>query len=186
MSMSAWARVAVRGLAPVAVMAVLAGGAATAPAAAQDSTNRVAAMTDWSVFVESNPTECWVVSTARESTNTRDGRNVAVRRGDILWFVSYRPGANVAGEVAFTGGYPYRSGSTVQVTIGDATFELFTDGDWAWPAAAGDDARLVAAMKRGAEARVVGVSSRGTRTEDTFSLFGFTAAVEEAERRCAR
>ncbi|MCC6006870.1 MAG: hypothetical protein JJU40_04250 [Rhodobacteraceae bacterium] len=166
--------------------AVVLAGLAAGAASAQDSSNRVAAMTDWSVFVESDPTECWVVSTARESTNTRDGRNVAVRRGDILWFVSYRPGSDVAGEVAFTGGYPYRSGSTVQVTIGDATFELFTDGDWAWPAAPGDDARLITAMKRGAEAEVVGFSARGTRTADTFSLFGFTAAVEEAERRCTR
>lgn len=155
-------------------------------AVAQDSTNRVAAMTDWSVFVENNPAECWVVSQPKETRNTRDGRNVSVRRGNILWYVSFRPGANVANEVAITGGYPYRGGSTVTVTVGDTSFELFTDGDWAWPASAADDARLITAMKRGAEASVVGFSARGTRTEDTFSLFGFTAAVEEAERRCAR
>jgi hypothetical protein len=27
-------------------------------------------------------------------------------------------------------------------------------------------------------------SSRGTTTKDTFSLMGYTAAVEEAEQRC--
>jgi len=27
-------------------------------------------------------------------------------------------------------------------------------------------------------------SSRGTTTKDTFSLLGYTAAVEEAEKRC--
>ena len=39
-------------------------------------------------------------------------------------------------------------------------------------------------MKGGANAVLVGNSSRGTRTEDTFSLMGFTAAVEDAGKRC--
>jgi hypothetical protein len=39
-------------------------------------------------------------------------------------------------------------------------------------------------MKRGADATLVGKSSRGTQTKDTFSLLGFTAAVEDAEKRC--
>ena len=39
-------------------------------------------------------------------------------------------------------------------------------------------------MKRGAEAVLTARSSRGTQTVDTFSLLGFTAAVEDAEERC--
>lgn len=170
------------GLGGAAALLLLFSGAASA----QESTNRVAANTDWSVFVESDPTECWIVSGPKETVNTRDGRVVAVRRGDIRLFVSFRPGSNVAGEVSFTGGYPFRNGSTVSVEIGDTTFELFTDGEWAWGASPADDARLVTAMKRGTDAKVTAVSSRGTQTADTFSLFGFTAAIEEAEKRCAR
>ena len=49
--------------------------------AQEQSTNRVAAQTDWSVFVENDPTECWGVSAPKETVNTRDGRVVAVRRG---------------------------------------------------------------------------------------------------------
>ena len=151
---------------------------------AQESTNRVAANTDWSVFVEDSPTECWGVSAPKESVNTRDGRVVAVRRGDILLFVSYRPGSDVEAEVSFTGGYPFADGSTVSVEIGEDSFELFTEGEWAWPASSGDDARLVTAMKRGSQAVVTGRSSRGTTTRDTFSLLGFTAATDEAASRC--
>lgn len=159
---------------------------ATGPAVAQEeSTNRVAAQTDWSVFVETDPQECWGVSAPKETVNTRDGRVVAVRRGDILLFVTYRPNAEVAGEVSFTGGYPFADGSTVTLEIDDSTFELFTDGEWAWPATAGDDARIMTAMKRGVNAILTGRSARGTTTKDTFSLLGFTAAVEEAERRCS-
>jgi len=45
--------------------------------------------------------------------------------------------------------------------------------------------RMVAEAERlGADAVVTGVSSRGTTTRDTVSLFGFTAAVEDAQARC--
>jgi hypothetical protein len=152
---------------------------------AQDvSTNRVAAKTDWSVFVEDNPTECWSVSAPKETVNTRGGRVVAVRRGDILLFVFYRPEANVKGQVTFTGGYPFAEGSTVTLDVGGTEFELFTDGEWAWPATAADDSKIITAMKRGAEAVLTARSARGTVTKDTFSLFGFTAALEDAETRC--
>ena len=153
--------------------------------AQEDETNRVAADTDWAVFQGDDPKECWGVSAPKETTNTRDGQVVEVRRGDILLFVFYRPGASVSGQVAFTGGYPFASGSTATLDIGGTNYELFTEGEWAWPATPEEDARIVAAMKRGANATITARSGRGTRTQDQFSLLGFTAAVEEAERRCA-
>ncbi|QBY01955.1 hypothetical protein E2K80_15495 [Rhodophyticola sp. CCM32] len=153
-------------------------------AAQEESSNRVNAETDWSVFVEDDPTQCWVVSTPRETVNTRDGRVVAVRRGEILMFISYWPAEEKRGEVSFTGGYPFAPGSTVTMEIGGTTFEMFTDGEMAWAASEQDDQRIVTAMKRGAEAVLTARSSRGTQTQDTFSLLGFTAAVEDAEARC--
>jgi hypothetical protein len=153
--------------------------------AQEQSNNRVAAKTDWSVFVEDNPKECWGVSVPTETVNTRDGRVVAANRGQILLMVFYRPGSDAAGQVAFTGGYPFKSGSQVTVNISGNEFSLFTDGEWAWPASPAEDSKIVASMKRGADAVVTGVSSRGTTTKDTFSLLGFTAAVEDAEKRCS-
>ena len=165
--------------------AALAAIAGMAAAQEEESTNQVAAETDWSVFVEDNPTECWGVSKPKETVNTRDGRVVSVRRGDILLFVTFRPGSGAAGEVAFTGGYPFRDDSTVTVSVSGNDYELYTEGEWAWPEDADSDAQLVEALKAGAEATVVGISSRGTTTTDTFSLMGFTAAMAEAEKRCA-
>lgn len=156
-----------------------------APAVAQEqSTNRVNAITDWSVFVEDNPTQCWVVSSPKETVNTKDGRVVAVNRGDILMFVSFWPGSEKLGEVSFTGGYPFADGSTVTVEISGQTFEMFTTGESAWALTAEDDNKIISAMKRGADATISGVSSRETSTRDTFSLLGFTAALEDAEQRC--
>ncbi len=162
------------------VAALVAGGAT----AQEQSTNRVAAKTDWSVFVEDNPTECWGVSTPKETVNSRDGRVVAVNRGQTLLMVFYRPSAGANGQVAFTGGYPFASGSSVNLDISGNTFELFTEGEWAWPATTADDAKIITAMKRGANAVLSGQSGRGTNTKDTFSLLGFTAAVEDAAKRC--
>ncbi|QDY70062.1 invasion associated locus B family protein [Qingshengfaniella alkalisoli] len=156
----------------------------SAPAIAQESSNRVAAQTDWSIFVEDDPKQCWVVSAPKETVNTKNGRVVAVNRGDIYMFVSFWPGQS-GGEVSFMGGYPFAEGSTVSVEVGGSNFELFTDGDMAWAASPDDDQQIAAAMKRGADAVVVGNSSRGTKTTDTFSLMGFTAAFDDAQKRCS-
>ncbi|KQI71879.1 hypothetical protein AN191_10530 [Loktanella sp. 5RATIMAR09] len=163
-------------------LALVTAGTATAQ---EESDNRVSANTDWSVFVESDPNECWAVSAPKETLNTRDGNTVDVRRGDIRLIVFYRPSENVNGQVMFTGGYPFADESTASVQIGDTTFQMFTQGETAWPATPADDARFVEAMKRGANAVITARSGRGTQTQDTFSLLGFTAAVEEAASRCA-
>ena len=156
-----------------------------APLSAQEeSTNRVASNTDWAVFVEDDPTQCWVVSAPKETVNTKNGAVVAARRGDIRLWVSYWPGAEKRGEVSFTGGYPFQEGSLVTLQIGSSTYEMFTDGEIAWSASPADDAKIVTSMKRGAEAVITGLSSRGTTTKDTFSLLGFTASIEDADKRC--
>ena len=157
---------------------------ATGVSAQEESTNQVASKTAWSVFEDSDPRECWAVSSPTETVNTKDGRVVAVRRGDILFMTFYRPDADVSGQVTFTGGYPFADGSTVNLNISGTEFELFTEGEWAWPATTADDAKIIAAMKRGTDATLTARSSRGTSTKDTFSLLGFTAAIEEAEKRC--
>lgn len=161
----------------VAAISLLASGAL-----AQESTNRVATMTDWNVFTEEEPKECWGVSKPKETVNSRDGAPVSVRRGDILLFVTFRPGK--PGEISFTGGYPFAGGSTVDVAIDGNAFQLFTDGEWAWPGSSEDDAALLAAMKQGTTAMMTARSGKGTQTLDTFSLRGFTAAMEDAEKRC--
>lgn len=153
-------------------------------AAAQVSTNRVAANTDWSVFVEESPKECWAVTAPKETVNTKDGQATSVRRGDILLFVTYRPGT-AAGEVSFTGGYPFAGGSTVTLDIGGTTFDLFTEGEWAWSGSREDDAKISAALKAGSSAVLTARSGRGTQTKDTFSLLGVSAALDEAAKRCA-
>lgn len=161
-----------------------AGLMATGAIAQQETTQRVTTEADWSVFVEDSPKECFAVSKPKETRNTRGGQAVQVRRGDILLFVFYRPGENVSGQVSFTGGYPFAPDSTVDMKIGDSTYKLYVNGEWAWPESPAEDAKIVAALKRGANVVLTARSARGTQTQDTFSLIGVTAAIDEAAARC--
>ncbi|QYK41713.1 MAG: hypothetical protein KF887_00785 [Paracoccaceae bacterium] len=161
----------------------LTAGAAMAQQAGGE-TECVSAKTDWSVCVWPDPKECWGVSKPKETVNTRDGRAVSVRRGDILLFVTFRPGSGARGEISFTGGYAFAGGTPVRVAIEGRNFDLVAEGEWAWPGSTEDDAALLAAMRAGASAVITARSSRGTETKDTFSLQGFTAAMTEAENRC--
>lgn len=160
---------------------------AAAGAQAQESTNKVSNNTDWYVFEETQPSkQCWAVSKPKETVNTdSSGRIKSVTRSEILLFVSYALSAGVKGQVSFLGGYPFAPGSEVKLEIGSSEFSLFVDDETAWAATAEEDARIIAAMKRGAEAKMTGRSSRGTITKDTFSLLGFTASVEDAAKRCS-
>jgi invasion protein IalB len=171
-----------RSLVAGAILAATLSSAAPWTALAQTSENRVAANTDWSVFFEETPKQCWVVSAPKETVNTRDGQVVAVQRGDILLYVSYSD--TQKGVVSFGGGYPFAEGSTVGLQVGDASFQLFTEGEHAWSASEQDDAAIIAAMKAGSDAVLTARSTRGTETRDTFSLLGFTAAVDDAAARC--
>ena len=151
---------------------------------AQSQTDCVSAKTDWSVCVWPQPKECWGVSKPKDTVNSKDGKAVSVRRGDILLFVTFRPGQGDKGEISFTGGYPFAPGSTVRMDINQKGFDLMTDGEWAWSSSKEDDAALLSALKGGASAILTARSAKGTQTKDTFSLSGFTAAMAEAETRC--
>ena len=94
-----------------------------------------------------------------------------------------RKADNVRGEVSFEAGYTYKKNSTVKLAIGSQTFELFTSDGNAW-ARQGDDVKLVKAMKAGSKMVVRGTSSRGTATKDTYSLLGFTKAINAINKAC--
>jgi hypothetical protein len=153
-------------------------------ASAQTSTNVVDSKSDWSVFVENEPKRCWIVSKPTKTVNIKGGKPVVVNRGDIRFFVTYLPKNGVSGEVSFTGGYPIKPNSTVTLSVGSAEYNMYPDGEYAWPESGAIDKQIRSSMKRGAAAVVKAQSSRGTQTTDTFSLVGFTAALAEAEKRC--
>ena len=106
-------------------------------------------------------------------------------RGQPYALVTNRPSEKIKGEVNFIAGYTFKKGSSVKVKIGKkAVFKLFTEGDAAWSKDQPSDLKLVKAMKKGNRMTVVGRSSRGTKTTDTYSLSGFTAMKKRIDREC--
>jgi len=170
----------------VAFTAMLVGLSFGAAAQAQEL-EMVEAVTDWSVYVDENPKVCFIVSKPTKSVASRGGQTVTVSRSEIRFHISVIPGQGVAGEPSFLAGYPLKPDSPVKMVIGSDKFDLFPDAsvndEYAWPTPT-DDSGIIAAMRKGSDAVVTGVSSRGTTTVDTFSLRGFTAAVEKAMELC--
>ena len=169
----------------VLLAGLLAGAPGQVPAMAQGQQS-VASEQDWSIFEASANGQkvCWIASQPTKSAAYREGKSVQVRRGDIFLMISVRPGDGVKNEVSFISGYPFKKGSEVETSIGGKKFEMFTEGENAWAPSASDDDAIVNAFRSGATAQVEGVSSRGTTTVDTFSLMGFTAALDKASDRC--
>ena len=145
------------------------------------------AQTAWSVYVQEDPTQCWVTSLPAGTTASRDGVDVTndISRDEAVLFISFWPADERLGEVSYTGGYPFADGSVVTLEVAGTTFELFTEGPMSWAGSPAADARIIAVLREGSEAVVTAVSGRGTEVIDTFSLTGFTAAIEDAEVRCS-
>lgn len=166
---------------------ISAGVVATLIATAAFAQARVGVRDDWSIFEAGKGTQkvCWVVTKPKRWSAERGGKTVQVQRGDIYLMVSVRPADNVKNEVSYLSGYPFKEGSTVTIKVAGKDFTMFTDGENAWTSSKADDDRLAAAFRAGADAKVVGLSSRGTTTYDTFSLIGFTDALAAAQDRCS-
>ena len=172
-----------RGIAAAAIaLGVTAGGAA--------AQSRVDAKKDWSIFeaTSSGAKVCWIVSQPTKKVAKRGGKEVTVKRSDIFLMVAVRKADKVKNEVSFLAGYPFKTGSKVEVRVvsskGNSSYEMFTDGENAWTRSPTEDDKLTAAFKDGREAILSGTSKRGTVTTDWFSLQGFTAAIEAAQDRC--
>ena len=106
------------------------------------------------------------------------------KRGDVFLLVTHRPAEKATGVVSIQTGYTYKARSDAAARIGTQTFRLFTDGENAWARDDATDRALIQAMRKGANMVVTGTSSRGTRTTDTYSLSGFSAAYRAASKAC--
>jgi len=178
------------------ILAVGLAGAAQAQQAATD-TPPAATFNSWDVYVQASPRQCFAISRATAVRAKRDGRTVSVRRGEPpsedfrgFLYVSFYPDASPAqrGVVTYNAGYTLTAEAGPVARVGDRRFDLAGGNaespNWAWSLDGGQDQELVRAMKAGSDAVMTARSSRGTEVSDTFSLRGFTAAFDEADKRC--
>jgi hypothetical protein len=135
---------------------------------------------DWSVytFAEGGKLVCYMASAPVKAVGNYK------RRGQIFALVTNRPAAKSKNVVSLVAGYTYEKGSEAIAKVGKDEFKLFTDTDRAWSPNPKTDRALVAAMVKGRRMEVRGQSSRGTKTNDTYSLNGFTAAKKLIDKTC--
>lgn len=120
---------------------------------------------------------CYAISRPRSTAPRK------LNRGETYFTVTYWPSRERA-EPSIVAGFDYRKGSAVAVSLGKAKFGFFTQGDGAWLASAKEESRLVADMKKGRALTVRGISARGTRVTDSYSLSGFSRALDKAAAAC--
>ncbi|BBK34508.1 hypothetical protein EDC65_3003 [Stella humosa] len=155
-------------------------GVGQGAAAANPAVETLGAFQDWSAFAftENGQRVCFVQSKPTSSEPK------GARRGAINTLVTHRPAEKATDVVSILMGYPLRPGSDVEVEVDGQKFKLFVDGEAAWAPDARTDSALAEAFAKGSKASVKGVSTRGTRTTDTYSLSGFTAASNAIAKGC--
>ena len=121
---------------------------------------------------------CYIASTPKKDEGKYG------KRGDIYVVVTHRPNEKSFDVVNINAGYTYKNSTDAELKIGAKTFNMFTNGDKAWATNEKVDKEIVNAMKRGNRMIVNGISSRGTRTKDTYSLNGFSSAYKAISNKC--
>ena len=81
-------------------------------------------------------------------------------------------------------GYNYNLSADIVVKIDQAEYGFYTTEDSSDTAWADNDTEVIYAMKMGLELILNGESSRGTITNDTYTLKGFTAALNKLNEDC--
>jgi Invasion associated locus B (IalB) protein len=99
-------------------------------------------------------------------------------------FISTRPGENVRNEVSVVIGYPFKPGYEASVDIGSNKYAMYTQADGAWVKNPAEEARMIDAMRKGADLVVTGESGKGTKSTDRYTLRGLAQALDRVAAEC--
>ena len=121
---------------------------------------------------------CYIASIPKKETGKYTSR------GETFILVTHRPNESKRDVFELQAGYTYKKQSQVTLNIDGTVTKLVTNGASAWSETDKSDRELAAAMAKGRQLIVTGYSSRGTKTTDTYSLAGFTAAYKAIGKAC--
>ena len=161
------------------LLAMLAYAAFPATTAAQ-TPKFLASHRDWTVYLVEGERGrvCYIASEPTKQEGTYKAR------GNPAVLVALLPGEPPSEQVSVQPGYSYRKGSSVELSIANRRFELFTQGEHAWARTDADDKALIDAMRKAGSMVIKGTSVRDTTSTDTYSLGGFGAAYEAMRDAC--
>ncbi len=105
------------------------------------------------------------------------------KRGDNYILV-YKIIGSDENIVQVEAGYKYNLDKNIVVKIDNTDFSFYSTEDSSETAWTDDDNKVIYAMKKGLKLVLSGESSRGTITNDTYTLKGFTSAVNKLNEDC--
>jgi invasion protein IalB len=118
---------------------------------------------------------CYILSNPEGGSDTRK---------PAFAFITHRPKQRQFDEVTLDMGYTLKPGSSVTLRMDNQEYRLSTDKQRAWADDVATDKKMVAAMQRGAQMEIEGVSADGKTRKETFSLKGFTASYRLIGDEC--
>ena len=124
-----------------------------------------------------------------------------LKRDAAYAFISDRPGEGVRNEVSFIMGFDVADGAAAAdpkkgdpkkkpvdtqavATVGDASFELLAKTSNLWVKNAAEEGQLIDQMRKAGKLQVKAASKKGNVTTDTYSLAGFSQALERVQKDC--
>jgi hypothetical protein len=137
---------------------------------------------DWGAYTASpgGKKVCFALGKPKSTKTEPAGR----KRDPAYVFISTRPAEKVKNEVSIIIGYPFKPSSDATAEIGSTKFAMYTQNDGAWIKNVAEEARMVDAMRKGADLTVKGTSGRGTQSTDEYSLKGLSQALDKVEQEC--
>lgn len=157
-------------------------GQKTAAAAAAAQPTLLGQYGDWGAYTAAPEGKkvCFTLAKPKSSTTNPAGR----KRDPAYVFISTRPSENVRNEISVVIGYPFRASADATAEVGTTKFAMYTQNDGAWIKNVAEEARLIEAMRKGADLTIKGTSTRGTQSTDTYSLKGLVQAMDRVAQEC--
>jgi invasion protein IalB len=164
---------------------------------------------DWSVYqsVSGKNRICYALAMPKERAPDD------LKRDQGYAFISERPAEHVRNEVSFVMGFDLGGGEPVKdsteskdkkksdtkdkkdkkaktetasptAIVGDASFDLLPKGSNLWVKNPAEESQLIDQMRKGAGLKIHAASKKGVATVDSYSLSGFSQAIDRALKDC--
>jgi invasion associated locus B (IalB) protein len=155
----------------------------------------VASFGDWGVY----QTQAVKGRVCYTLAQPKDRAPADLKRDPAYAFISDRPGEGVRNEISFIMGFDVANPADAAAAadpkkkpenkealamVGDQSFELLAKNTNLWVKNAAKENQLVAEMRKGAKLQVKADSKRGHTTTDTYSLAGFSQALDRVQKDC--
>jgi hypothetical protein len=153
----------------------------------------VASFGDWGVYQTqaAKGRVCYTLAQPKDRTPAD------LKRDPAYAFISDRPGEGVRNEISFIMGFDVANSpdegadskkkamdKEAVAIVGDQTFELLAKTSNLWVKNAAKEGQLIDEMRKAGKLQVKAASKKGHLTTDTYSLAGFSQALERVQKEC--